>query len=49
MMRGVGFGGDAQDIVLSKDVNNAAQRQAEMDKIGLISFIKTPYSIRLLF
>eukprot|EP01035_Chromulina_nebulosa_P032972 gene32972-44116_t len=33
MMRGVGFGGDAQDIVLSKDVNNAAQRQAEMDKI----------------
>jgi hypothetical protein len=49
MMRGVGFGGNEQDIVISKEVNNAAQRQAEMDKIGLISFIKTPYSISLLF
>ena len=34
-MRGVGFGGDEQDIALSKEVNNAAQRQVEMDKIGL--------------
>ena len=34
---GVGFGGDAHDIVLSTEVNSAVQRQLEMDKTGLHS------------
>ncbi len=41
---GVGFGGDAHDVVLSPEVNNAVQRQLEKDKTGLNSLRYTFYA-----